>query len=218
MKINRNDLCPCGSMFKYKQCCLDGKKIDRWNKNADLLLNSQDKDIIHKTFFEVVNFIEKEGWGGACHATSSVLHILLKEQGIDNELYIGEVKVPTKAPYDHSWVEINEKFYDVSLFKPLNIVGKTYPPVFNGFDLNLKQNTEVEYGIETGFGYNEDASDIKNVSFNTYMLGFQAFPNGLYGLAVMLGEKLNLSLSATQLINKYSQTQWKEKLNQKKPV
>lgn len=51
MRINRNDLCPCGSMFKYKQCCLDGKKIDRWNKNADLLLNSQDKDIIHKTFF-----------------------------------------------------------------------------------------------------------------------------------------------------------------------
>jgi hypothetical protein len=222
MKINRNDPCPCESGLKYKKCCLDldGKNIDRWNKNADLLLNSQDKDIIHKTFFEVVNLIEREKWQGACHASSSVLHILLKEQGIDNELYIGEVQAPNNKPFDHSWIEIDEKIYDVSLFKPLHIVGKTYPPIYNGFELNTKQNTDVEYGINSGFGYNLDASNIKSIPFNTYMLGFQGIPNGLYGLVVMIGENLNLSLSATQLINKYSQTQWKEKVNQnnKKPV
>jgi len=215
LKVNRNDSCVCGSMFKYKHCCLDGKKVARWEKHAKLLPNSQDKDIIHKTFFEVVHFIEREEWMGACHASSSILHILLKEQGIDNELYIGEVKVPNKKPFDHSWIEIEKKIYDVSLFKPLEMVGKTPPPIFNGFDLNTNQVTDIEYGIETGLGYNEDADNIKNIPFNTYMLGFQSFPNGLYELAAILGRNLNLSLSSTELIKKYSKTEWNEKLKQK---
>ncbi len=214
MKISRNDPCICQSGFKYKQCCLDGKKIDRWVKNAYPILNSPNNGVIHKTFFEVINFIEKEQWQGACHASSSVLHILLSEQGINNELFIGEVKAPNGKPFDHSWIEIDGNIFDVSIFNPLEHEGKIYPPVYNGYDLDTQQNTELEYGIDSGYGYNNHAATIKNTPFNDYMLGLTSIPNGLYGTVVDLAKSLNLSLSAERLINKYSQTEWKERIKQ----
>ena len=30
MSISRNDPCPCGSGYKYKQCCMDAKPAPRW--------------------------------------------------------------------------------------------------------------------------------------------------------------------------------------------
>ena len=50
---------------------------------------------------------------GACHASSAILFILLREQGYEAVPCIGEV---SKQPivFDHSWIEINGNIIDAA--------------------------------------------------------------------------------------------------------
>ena len=73
---------------------------------------------IKKTFFSVLKYIHKNNWTGACHATSSIMFLLLKEQGIDVNLYIGEV-ARESIIFDHSWLELDGKPIDAAISNTL---------------------------------------------------------------------------------------------------
>jgi hypothetical protein len=42
-------------------------------------------------FGGVLEHIYGTGWGGACHSSSAMLNILLKENGVESEIMIGAV-------------------------------------------------------------------------------------------------------------------------------
>ena len=79
------------------------------------LPSTPENDKIAKTFFEILKFIHKNNWEGACHATSAILYILLKEQGIDATLYIGECQQGSFV-FDHSWVEVSSEVVDAAIY------------------------------------------------------------------------------------------------------
>lgn len=98
----------------------------KWKENAKKLLpdDSRSRIIISSTF-GVLEYLTASDWAGACHATSAVLHVILKEQGVDSELCIGEVRknVKTQIIYtDHSWILIDGLIYDIAIYKPLDPV------------------------------------------------------------------------------------------------
>lgn len=105
---------------KYKKCCINKILNEKglWKQRA-LILGSQYpyNEKLVNTIFAVFDHSVKEAWRGACHGVSSILYILLKEQGIDCCLQLRFVKADS-VPFSfcHSWITIDGDTFDVGLY------------------------------------------------------------------------------------------------------
>ena len=81
---------------------------------SEIPFEHEQQSKILTTFFAVSDFYKKHPNPGACHFISSVFHILLNEQGIENDLCIGEVTQGSQF-FDHSWIEIDGKVFDIAI-------------------------------------------------------------------------------------------------------
>ncbi|PFR60278.1 nucleic acid-binding protein, partial [Bacillus cereus] len=81
----------------------------------------------------------------SCHTVSSILYVLLKEQGFNPKLEIGFVassKIPKE--FCHSWITLDGHLYDIGLYRandPFNQNSFSYielsNPIFRGVDIEL---------------------------------------------------------------------------------
>ncbi|MBT4291621.1 hypothetical protein HOD41_02940 [bacterium] len=93
--------------------------IKIWQNNAEKALAGVPREsAIRKTFFAALNFIMNSNWQGGCHAVSAVMYVLYKEQDIDCQLCLGELKSKLMF-FDHSWIEIDGLIYDAAIVKTL---------------------------------------------------------------------------------------------------
>lgn len=186
MKLGRNDFCFCGSGKKYKKCCM--------NKSMDMNLIFKEKlnkihtDIKNKEKIESVisytyNFFMKHEWEGACHALSAIQYILLNEIGIDSKICIGIVRKDNYI-FDHSWIEIDGKVYDIAVANGLDGI-KISSPVVRGIDIGTLEETTLKYGIDGSLDY--PASIIKDLDICEYIDGASSvidLKDGLWGVIV----------------------------------
>lgn len=103
-------------------------------------------DKFQKAFSYLCNFVIKKQWLGACHAVTAVLFGVAKRLEIESVPCIGEVKNAFTI-FDHSWLEINGKKFDIAIIMPLNMAYAT-GPVFNDMDLTTNEPIDMEYGVE----------------------------------------------------------------------
>lgn len=167
---------------------------------------------LKKTFMNVLNYVHKQDWMGACHATTAIMYILYKEQGYDVNACIGEVGEVGEQPiiFDHSWIEIDGKVIDVSISNTL-IEGLKFPPIFMDIDLISLKNTKFEYGIAWGNGFDEQAEWIFGLTLGAYMEEFPGHPNGLWGIAKNLAKNQGLKMSFGNAKRKWSDDNWTKK-------
>lgn len=124
---------------------------------------------IQKTYESTLNYIAKtEEASGGCHLISAMLHILLTEQGIENELVIGEVEdYETNTQFSHSWVEIGGEVFDPAIMHTLD--GNVHPPVYNGVKLTLEPLT-MGYGVSKDKeALDKDAKHLLDKSVTAYL-------------------------------------------------
>ena len=208
--IGRNDPCICGSGMKYKKCCL-GKGTQgmfrKWKENAFIILeDTPEKEQIINSFFKMLEIIEIENWDGACHSVSSVLFLILREIGLEPSLYVGEVAYGG-FEFSHSWVEINNKIYDIAIYKGLDNVS-LHPPVFDGLNISNLQKTECIYGIKELDALDAFASPILNIGIVEYMNNFPKRKDGLWYYVREVSAAINLTVDIDELKKKYSETKW----------
>lgn len=207
--LGRNDICDCGSGKKYKKCCL-GKsameKIYEWEKESIKILiatdfSDEEKEKIVKAYFAVLKLISEEKWKGACHSSSSILYVMLKEYGINADLVIGEVKsAELVQPYDHSWIEIEGKVFDAAILEPLSNV-KAHAPVFYSKNVTNQQEIDAKYGIKF-LGLGMEAQQALNTNFVDYMDGFPA-EGGLWSVVESLSRSINFPIKTDEIKQRY---------------
>lgn len=210
-EIERNDPCPCGSGKKYKKCCLD-VRFRHWRNNAVKILEHPDSsDKILTVFFGLLAYIEDNQWMGACHASSSVLYVILRETNLPANIYIGQVKYDDEEKYfDHSWVEIDDEIYDAAVL--LSLQGNmTYPPVIRGFDVETLEKNKAVYGCISLCDFDPASKQILQISITEYMNHFPGLANGLWDLVLRLGQATGLLLEIPVLQKKYSDVMWQLK-------
>ena len=184
-------------------------RITKFKKVAEEKLPSTPDNLkIAKTFFEILKFIHKNNWDGACHATSAIMYVLLKEQGIDARLYIGECQHGSFA-FDHSWVEINGEVVDAAISLTW-IQGMSFPPVLRNIDLESGEKTKIIYGVHSGRGYDQSSSTIRDLPLCMYMDNFPNHPEGLWGIAKDIGTRLRIKTNLVKMKGKYGLTNWEE--------
>lgn len=160
MKIGANEPCPCGSGKKYKRCCRD-KTVNiwtLWRNNATQIAQEEGLDNqLVEIFYTLLKFISNYSWNGACHGASAILYVIYRELGFEAKLCTGVISASFWMS-GHSWVELNDKIYDISCYFPAIGVAQM-PPVFHGKELDSMNNTSTQYGISDA----PHAEDVKRV-------------------------------------------------------
>ncbi|KAA6446956.1 SEC-C metal-binding domain-containing protein [Bacillus swezeyi] len=220
--IGRNDPCPCGSNKKYKKCCLNKvtKPFDEWKQRAHQLTENE---ILVETFFVVFNRALKNNWRGACHAVSSILYVLLREQGIDAQLRIGYVsskKVP--VPFSHSWITIDEKPYDIGLYRsnPVNPQDSYFtevsPPIFKGINLDSQTETDIQFDVNSEReSKDKNFQNITKQSLGQYMNDWPKHKNGLWNEVIEAATILGLNLKLNDLKDKYHKIKFQREVEKR---
>ncbi|MDO8908255.1 MAG: hypothetical protein Q7W55_07120 [Pseudohongiella sp.] len=161
---------------------------------------------LKKTYFNVLSYIHENDWQGACHATTAILYVLLREQGLEAVPCLGEV---SQGPivFDHSWIEIDSKVLDAAVSKSL-IQGISFPPVFLDSNLLTGDRSDLIYGSDIGRGLDAQAQAIADMPIGLYMDGFPGHPEGLWGIAKLLGKRQGLKLSLVLAKSKWGKSNW----------
>lgn len=134
---------------------------------AHIARNLAQGDVVFAIYAEMLKYVVQEKHGGACHETSAVLHVLLREQGVESSLCIGEVRA-REGVLDHSWVEIERDLFDVAVCLPQETIGvHVGGPVFRSWDLATGAPTTLQYGVQSS-GLWDEAQRVRDATLDQY--------------------------------------------------
>jgi|GEM_PF-2875515 len=145
MKVGANETCPCGSGVKYKRCCRN--KSSNWEQNINTILRNEGFDDVRiaNGFLAMLVLLQYTKWNGACHGASAMLYVLFNELGYETKLCSGVISCDMWVS-GHSWIELNDKVFDVACYFPRS--GRhNLSPVFFGLCIDDMNPTETLYGI-----------------------------------------------------------------------
>ena len=166
-------------------------------------------------FRGVLEHIYGTGWGGACHSSSAMLNIMLKEHGIDSEIMIGEVFCDGYR-FDHSWVVVQEQIFDAAVALPQAGGIKFGGPVFAGFDIETHEPTRLEYGAGLPGGLGPMEQLIASQTIGEYFaysdevarddadFNDQPVPPALWNRVAVVGLACGVLKSAAELLETHS--------------
>ncbi|HBP1602370.1 TPA: hypothetical protein L5U90_003474 [Pseudomonas aeruginosa] len=188
-------------------------QIQEWRAAATEIANRYGvPDAVLEVFFHMIEHIADEQWFGACHSSSTMLYILLKEHGIDSEIFVGDVKAPAGV-FEHSWIEIDGAIFDAAVAFPLEKhVGG---PVFAGYDLDTGEKAANQYGVGTYEGLSQETKTIAMLSIGTYytwaeqkaavecMMHRYPEPEPLWNRVARIARNLGLSTTSQELASKH---------------
>lgn len=81
-------------------------------------MNDEQKNLFIQFCDNLLSFMRKNNWYGACHATTAMMYAFAKKIGIDATPCIGECEQKGFQPFDHSWLVIDDKIYDLAISMP----------------------------------------------------------------------------------------------------
>lgn len=193
MKLNRNDLCLCGSGKKYKNCCLKNENISIYDKFNKIISSHDYSDTVNDVICNMYRYMKQNSWIGACHSTCSVLFVALSELGYKPKICIGEVLHPL-FQFDHSWIELEGKIIDLAVSMPMKKGISIGGPIILDIDISTNNKYELLYGIN-GTGLDSEAISVQKARFIDYMEDYPYKKNGLWGVVEIIYPK-NIKIEA----------------------
>lgn len=203
MKIGRNDSCPCGSGKKYKYCCLKKDSMTEYDLIKKVIeqegYNREVSDFISNLY----RYMRENQWGGACHATCSIMYVGFCELGYSPTIYMGETAIPTRPRFDHSWIKVDGKVIDLAVAMPLPGNVPISSPIV--FDINIATNQKHQmiYGVKGG-KLDSQAFFAFNTPFVDYMDMYPKEVDGLWGILKKVFPK---DINIMEVKKKYNKVQ-----------
>jgi len=201
MQIGRNDICPCGSGKKYKNCCLRNETTNIPEQIKKVVNENGYKEDIGNILANMYLYMKKKQWWGACHATASALYVCLSEIGYSPVLCIGEV-LGQGLYFDHSWINVDDTIIDLAINMTLLGGAPASEVIVFGKDIKKGLPPAMDYGVP-GRGIEDQAKIVMETPFVQYMDSFPDERDGLWGV---VQEVLNTSIDIPLLREKYKGT------------
>lgn len=158
------------------------------------------------TYLALLDYVTREGFRGACHATTAILHVLLRHQGVAGRLVTGELR-RGQIVFNHSWYELDRRIYDIAVALPLEET-LDGAPVFAGIDLVTLGHPYWTYGFNSGLADDPEVWVIKQQSFVEFMDNAPHHRNGLWHIVQKIGQRLKLKLSLNRLREFHAKEVW----------
>ena len=179
--VGRNDPCPCGSGKKYKKCCMNKDSATNLSQAIESVFQEEQYETdICAVITNLLRYMKKNNWIGACHATSSVLYVALSELGYSPRICYGEIEFGILRTADHSWIELDGKIIDLACYMTLIGGIPIANPVILGRDVVTRRQPNIRYGISDGHGLDMQTRMFANMVFAEYMDNFPDEKNGLW--------------------------------------
>lgn len=184
--------------------------------NLKTILDGHEKqNELEVIYRELIDFILKKEWRGACHESCGVQYVLLNEIGISCTWKLGEIHFKDKIIHgrnniytDHSWILINDKIFDVALLKT-NYAELDSAATIKGVNLLTMQEPDVSYNANSGWEDSPETELIKVTPLSKY---FDNSPLdkkiGTWALIQFIGRKIGISTSIVEMRKKYNDIFW----------
>ncbi len=180
------------------------EQVDRWLATANRVGHDRPNGNAEFSVFKaVLAYIWVARCSGACHSTSAVMYMLMREKGLDPTLCVGEVGAGGKF-FDHSWIEVGGAVFDAAVSIPLLRGSWVSAPIFAGIDLDRGNATELRYGAASGQGFDKATQPALELDLSSYSAG--AGKLSPFGLAHGLGGFCDVSATMDSLRSKYGAT------------
>lgn len=145
---------------------------------------------------------------GGCHFLSSILHILLSEAGIHNELCLGNVRKDGQV-FSHSWVEINQRIFDIAISDTNNPILNNLGIIFNNIDSYTYEITSIEYGILSESELvDQTGKKVERMTIGKYFMSCPYGKNFVWEYIIDFYKKRKRFLNIGRLKEKYSEENW----------
>lgn len=145
---------------------------------------------------------------GGCHYLSALLHMILSELDIPNELCLGNVK---KGDYTftHSWVSINGGIYDIAISNTNDPRIFTNGIIFNSYDTSTGQITPIEYGgMPDSDLVDKTGEQVSKLTLGEYVSNCPYGKNYIYEYIIDFAKRRKKYLNASKVRERYSKERW----------
>lgn len=166
-------------------------------------LSSEINEDFKDVFIRLYDYMIDKKWMGACHALTAILCVFAKKLGIDCVPYIGVVQ-SEYGLFDHSWLEIEGKVYDLAISLPLDESVAT-GPIFNNINLLTKEEHELIYGCK-GIKFDSDAKIIVTKTIYEYIA--ECPGSKLLKIISDIGSFNHIHISKKWIEGEFSDTYW----------
>ncbi len=166
-------------------------------------------DRILRVLDGIHSFVHENNWQGACHATTACGFVLLGAQGIASSPCLGEVVVRDElvVAFDHSWLEIGGKVFDVAITNPLE-PSPAFAAVIGGRHIDTGEATTLHYGAVSGQPQWADAQRVARMTIGEYMDGFPE-RDGLWSVARAIADSKAIALPSTTVLRaQFGRARW----------
>lgn len=110
--------------------------------------NEENNELLARIFSFYLRLFVEKNITGSCHDSSVLLYIMLSEYGFNPTINIGVVRNIENIIFDHSWVTIDDKVYDIAIYLP-HINGQDVsPPIFSSKDIVSNELTNLDFGVD----------------------------------------------------------------------
>ncbi|MFJ2485056.1 lasso peptide biosynthesis protein [Pseudomonas sp. NPDC087639] len=156
---------------------------------------------LFQAYAALLNFVRQNDWTGACHDSSASLYMILSEMGFAPKLVTGEVKAEAGI-FDHSWVEVDGKVFDVAVGFPGEDGHHVGPSVFASLNLDTGEPTELKFGVRSPNGLDPIGQFVASSNLEQYSA---AQPEGMtiWDLTPHIGAECGVKMRKADLRRKY---------------
>lgn len=176
--------------------------IQQWLHNAEQASTSlPNGKRLFQAYAVLLNLAWQNGWTGACHDTSAALFMILSEMGFSPKIFTGEVKA-SAGTFDHSWVELDGKIYDVAVGFPGEEGHHVGPSVFASLNLDTGEPTELVYGVRSPSGLDDVGQFVAYSNLEQYSAG-QPSGSTIWDITPHVGAACGVKLRKSDLRRKY---------------
>lgn len=177
--------------------------MKRLNLRYNRVISSEGCDKDMSNILETVwKIMEENNWIGACHATTSIIYILLSEFGYKPKIYIGELTLPNSFnKFDHSWVEVDGKVIDLAIALPLNPASSQEPVIMGKEAFSNKIPKMIYKSSSHPPKLDAQAQKVKEMPIYTYL---EEAPGQIYGFFNQVLQDIIPTLSHENIKEKYS--------------
>ncbi len=167
---------------------------------------------ISEVVIDYYNDMERKGMiKGGCHLLSTILHIILLEFNVSNELCLGNVKY-CEHVFSHSWVSINNMIYDVAITHTNDPRIFLNGIVFNGIDTSTGEKAKIDYGVLSESDLiDPTGKTVSKLTLGDYASGCPRGRNYIWEYVIDYAKGHKKHLNASRLKEKYSLERWVRK-------
>lgn len=176
--------------------------IETWLLNAGQASSSLPNGRrLFQAYAVVLDFVWQNDWTGACHDSSAALFMILSEMGFSPKIIIGEVRAPA-GTFDHSWIELDGKIYDVAVGFPGEDGHYVGPAVFASLNLDTGEPTELVYGVRSPNGLDDIGQQVAKANLEEYS-AMQPEGRTIWDLTPPIGAACGVRLRRSDLRRRY---------------